>query len=61
MHTLLPQEARAALQRAAGTHIPPHDPLARIKAIESATARIRFEYPQFFREALEDDQDSCSE
>lgn len=59
---LLPYEARALLQRAAATPIPPHDPLSRVKAIESASSRLKLEYPQFFRKETEDVQDdSCCE
>jgi hypothetical protein len=46
---LLPEEARAILQRAASTHIPSNDPLARQKAIEDANRKVRNLFPEFFR------------
>lgn len=52
-HSLLPPAAIAALVRAAGTPIPDWDPLARIKAIENATERIRAAYPHLFQPTQE--------
>lgn len=49
---LLPEDARAILQRASATRIPPDDPLARLKAIEEAYARVRRMYPQFFNKEI---------
>lgn len=45
----LPAAAIKLLQEAAQTPIPGHDPLARVKAVEKATERVRREYPQFFQ------------
>lgn len=47
---LLPLEAARLLQQAAQTPIPGHDPLARVKAIDKATERVKRQYPQFFKE-----------
>jgi len=47
---LLPLEARLALQRAAQTPITVDDPLARVKAIEQATRRVKTTYPSFFKQ-----------
>lgn len=49
---LLPEDARAILQRAACTPIPPDDPLARQKAVEEANRRVRRMYPEYFSEEL---------
>lgn len=46
---VLPYEARQKLVRAAQTIVTEHNPMARIVAIESATAIIQLQYPQFFR------------
>lgn len=46
----LPPEAQAALARAAETPIPANDPLARVKAIEEVTKRIKRKHPEFFKE-----------
>lgn len=48
--TTLPPAAVSMLQRAAQTPITPEDPLARVKAVEQASTRVRREYPQFFKE-----------
>lgn len=48
--TALPAEAVAQLQRAALTPIPANDPLARVKAIEHVTKRIKRENPDLFKE-----------
>ena len=47
---VLPPEAARLLQQAAQTPIPGHDPLARVKAIDKATERVKRQYPQFFKE-----------
>jgi len=49
-HSLLPPDAIAALQRAAATPLIGPDPLARQKAIEKATARIKLQYPDYFQQ-----------
>lgn len=46
--TLLPLEARLALQRAAGVEPTPGNPMARLIAIEQAIARIKMQFPQYF-------------
>ena len=51
----LPPAAIAQLQRAAQTPITADDPLARVKAIEQATARVKRDYPEFFN------QEQCNE
>lgn len=48
--TALPADAVALLQRAAQTPITADDPLARVKAIEQATKRIKRDYPNHFVE-----------
>lgn len=47
---VLPRDAAKLLQQAAQTPIPGHDPLARVKAIDKATERVKRQYPQFFKE-----------
>lgn len=47
---LLPLEAARLLQQAAQTPTPGHDPLARVKAIDKATERVKRQFPQFFKE-----------
>ena len=49
-HQVLPAAAIALLQRAAKTPITADDPLARVKAIEQATKRVKQQYPSFFQE-----------
>lgn len=49
---LLPEDARAMLQRAARTDIPRNDPLARQKAIEEAHRKVRTLYPEFFNKEM---------
>lgn len=49
---LLPEDARAVLQRAACTPIPPDDPLARQKAVEEANRRVRRMYPEYFQQEI---------
>lgn len=51
----MPQHASDLLRQAAATPITRADPLARVKAIEVATQRIRDLYPWLFREDVEDD------
>jgi hypothetical protein len=48
-HTLLPPLLIKALQKAAATPITPDDPLARIKALEQATQRIKRNHPELFK------------
>lgn len=50
--TLLPEDARAILRRAAATHIPADDTLARQKAIDEANRRVRRLYPQLFSKEI---------
>lgn len=45
----LPPAAVKLLQQAAQTPITRADPLARVKAIEKATERVKREYPQYFQ------------
>lgn len=47
--TILPADAIAQLQRAASTPITEDDPLARVKAIEQITRRIKTQHPHFFK------------
>lgn len=48
--TTLPTDAAKLLKQAAQTPITRADPLARVKAIEKATERVKRQYPQFFKE-----------
>lgn len=48
--TLLPPLARKLLIDAAATPENPKDPLARQRAIEDATKKVKSMYPQFFKE-----------
>jgi hypothetical protein len=48
-HRVLPAAAIALLQRAAQTPITADEPLARVKAIEKATKRVKQQYPEFFK------------
>lgn len=50
MTSPLPPDAVALLQRAAITPITADDPLARVKAIEAATQRVKLKYPNLFKE-----------
>lgn len=50
IHHVLPAAAQRELQRAAQTPITARDPLARQKAIEKATQRIKSENPQLFKD-----------
>lgn len=45
---LLPADARMILMAAAKTPVLPCDPLARVKAIEKATERVKAMYPHLF-------------
>lgn len=49
----LPPEARMALARAAETRVTKTDPMARVKAVEAATARVRASYPELFKDCAE--------
>lgn len=51
-NTVLPLEARLVLQMAAETPIPADDPLARVKAIDAATARVKRLYPHHFKKEI---------
>lgn len=46
----LPAGAIALLQQAAKTPVTEADPLARVKAIEHATAKVKFMYPECFKQ-----------
>ena len=50
---VLPREVALQLQQAAATENSPVDPLARQKAIEKVTRRIKQQYPKFFRSEKE--------
>ena len=50
--TLLPDDAVEQLKTAANKLVTKQDPLARIKAIEEATQKIKRKYPQFFKDSL---------
>lgn len=54
--TSLPPAAQRILQRAAQTPITAADPLARVKAIEQATKRVKAEYPHHFIKEIEHGQ-----
>ena len=45
---LLPYDAAKLLQQAAQTPVTRADPLARVKAIEKATERVKHAYPYYF-------------
>ena len=47
---IFPPECVKLLQEAARTPVPEHNPNARIIAIERATAQIRQQHPNFFKE-----------
>lgn len=47
---VLPRDAARLLQEAALTPNPRGDPLARLKALERATGRVKAMYPQFFQQ-----------
>jgi len=47
-HNLLPPDAIAQLQKAAQTPNTASDPLARVKAIQQATERVKAQYPTHF-------------
>lgn len=46
---LLPYAAAQMLYLAAQTAVTLRDPLARVKAVERAIARVRHEWPMYFR------------
>jgi len=50
VQTTLPPQAVRLLQQAAQMPITRADPLARVKAIEKATERVKRQYPQSFKE-----------
>ena len=45
----LPFDARMQLVRASQTPITNGDPLARFRAVDEASDRIRYQYPHFFK------------
>lgn len=47
---VLPPSAAQLLRKAAQTPIPAHDPLARERAIDQATARVKRLYPDYFKD-----------
>lgn len=47
---VLPQYLARALFRASQTPIPANDPLARVRAIEEVSERIKENYKQYFKE-----------
>lgn len=47
-HSLLPPDAIALLQKAAQTPNTASDPLARVKAVQQATQRVKAQYPHLF-------------
>lgn len=44
----LPFEARTTLVRASQTPVPHGDPLARVRAVDEASEKIRYQFPRFF-------------
>lgn len=44
----LPFDARTLLVRASQTPVPHGDPLARVRAVEAASEKIRYQFPRFF-------------
>lgn len=48
--SILPKNAVRLLQEAAKTNVCRTDQFARIKAIDSATAKVKHDHPEFFRE-----------
>lgn len=53
-HGALPKDAQRILMRAAQTPVTAADPLARTKAIEKATQRVKMMYPDYFQMENED-------
>ncbi len=53
-HGALPLEAQRILMRAAQTPVTAADPLARTKAIEKATQRVRSMFPTYFQTESDD-------
>lgn len=49
LNDVLPVECQLDLMRAAKTPITADDPLARVKAIEQATKRVKNKYPELFK------------
>ena len=58
-HVALPLEAQRILMRAAQTPVTAADPLARTKAIEKATQRVKTKYPEYFQ--MENNHESKTE
>ena len=52
-HGALPLEAQRILMRAAQTPVTATDPMARAKAIEKATQRVKAQYPEYFQMEIE--------
>ena len=50
---VLPLDARMALAQAAQTPNTRNDPLARKKAVEAATERVKQQYPEYFQQEQE--------
>ncbi|MDD4913301.1 MAG: hypothetical protein PHP57_13490 [Sideroxydans sp.] len=46
----LPEEAQRLLREAAKTPNTPKDPMAKIKAIDAAVAKVKSQYPSYFKE-----------
>lgn len=55
--SLLPQYAREELQRAARTPVVGPDDRSRIEAIERCIARLRWQYPEHFKDDRDADCD----
>lgn len=53
--SIFPRHAAEILRQAGETPIPPHDPLARRKAVDKAIERVKREYPSYFRQESSDD------
>ena len=61
-HRALPAEAQLILRRACLVQNTPQDPLAKLKAIDQANARIRSLFPSYFKpEEYPDEDDSGGE
>lgn len=59
MHKALPQDAISMLKRASLVENTPDDPRRRQKAVEHAIARVKREFPSFFREEDHEAADCC--
>ena len=56
LSAFLPRDAAMALLQAAETPITRYDPLARVKAIEKVTERIKAQYPHLYKEQQNESQ-----